>query len=266
MVTMRESLASVLLKSLLVLLIFFSLTMRKLALASGDSKKVPDANQLLKDSDRARGTAQATKGISWKAHIHSEDNGNLSDIEYLIKVRGDNAIAEALSPARNKGQITLFNNRNVWFYKLGLKKPIAISPRQKLSGQAANGDIASTNYARDYLGTIVSEESIDGIETYKLLLKAQAKDVTYDQIIYWVSKDKHLAVKADYLTVNGDVFKRAQFVYEERLLIKEKTIPFVSKMTIRDAKNPKNFTVLTYQDPHEENHSLNIFNVNNIIR
>lgn len=224
------------------------------------------AESLLKESDRARGAADQTEGISWKAHIHTEDNGNTSNIDYLIKVRGDNAIAEALSPPRNKGQISLFNHRNVWFYKPGLKKPVSVSPRQKLSGQAANGDIASTNYARDYIGKIVGEENLDGVHTYKLELKAKAKDVTYDQILYWISKNKRLAIKAEFLTVNGAPFKRATFQYDNRLSLGEKTFPFVSKMSIVDVNNEKNMTILSYQEPKEEKHSANIFNINNIIR
>lgn len=233
-------------------------------LAQGESKY--SAESLLKESDRARGAADQTEGISWKAHIHTEDNGNVSNIDYLIKVRGDNALAEALSPPRNKGQISLFNNRSVWFYKPGLKKPVSVSPRQKLSGQAANGDIASTNYARDYIGKIVGEENLDGVQTYKLELKAKVKDVTYDQILYWISKEKRLAIKADFLTVNGAPFKRATFQYDNHLALGGASFPFVSKMSIVDVNNEKNLTTLSYQEPKEEKHSANIFNINNIIR
>ena len=43
---------------------------------------------------------------------------------------------------------------------------MSISARQRLTGLAANGDIASTNYARDYEGTIVGEEVVDGEPTW----------------------------------------------------------------------------------------------------
>lgn len=226
----------------------------------------PSANELLKESDRSRGAVEESGGVTWKAHILSEERGMQTNIEYLIKVKGDNALAEALSPARNKGQLTLFNRRQVWFYKPGLKKPISVSARQKLSGQAANGDIASTQYARDYFGQIVGEDIINGIPTYRLKLKAQSKDITYDQIDYWISKEKKLGVKAEFLTLSGEVFKRASFEYKNHLTMGGRSYPFISKMIITDAKNPKNFTVLNYQNPQEDRHSLNIFNVNNIMR
>ena len=56
----------------------------------------------------------------------------------------------------------LFNDRIIWFVKPGLRRPVSISARQRLSGDAANGDIASTNYARDYEGTLAGEEAVNG--------------------------------------------------------------------------------------------------------
>ncbi len=225
-----------------------------------------DANQLLIESDRARGAIEISQGITWKAKIHSEDNGNKSDIDYLIKVGGDNALAEALAPPRNKGQMTLFNKRNVWFYKPGLKKPMSISPRQKLSGQAANGDIASTHYARDYQAQVSGEEMLNGIKTIRLTLKARSPDVTYDQITYWIRLDQKLAVQAEFLTLSGQPFKKAEFEYQNHIQIGKKSLPFISKMKITDIKNSQNFTVFDYLTPKEEAHSSHMFNVNNIVR
>jgi hypothetical protein len=112
----------------------------------------------------------------------------------------------------------------------------------------------------------VGEENLDGVQTYKLELKAKVKDVTYDQILYWISKEKRLAIKADFLTVNGAPFKRATFQYDNHLALGGASFPFVSKMSIVDVNNEKNLTTLSYQEPKEEKHSANIFNINNIIR
>ena len=57
----------------------------------------------------------------------------------------------------------LFNDRTIWFIKPGLRKPVSISARQRLVGDAANGDIATTNYARDYDGaTLATTRSAEG--------------------------------------------------------------------------------------------------------
>lgn len=233
------------------------------AAASG---KEPSALEILKTSDRSRGSDAVVDGISWAVDVHAKDTNTESNVTYDLKVKGNDALAEATAPARNKGETLLFNDRNIWFFKPGLKKPVAISPRQKLMGQASNGDIASTNYARDYEGTISGSEKIEGQDTWKLDLKSKAKNVTYDRIRYWVSKKDGLGIKAEFLTVSGDVFKRATFEYKNKLEDGGKSYPFVSKMTIIDAVNTASVTTLKYKLPRREKHADSLFNVNNLIR
>ena len=94
--------------------------------------------------------------------VDAKDEGTTTSRTFLVKARGLDALVEALAPARYKGEIMLFNDRSIWFVKPGLRKPVSISPRQRLTGDAANGDIATTNYARDYEGTITGESTVDG--------------------------------------------------------------------------------------------------------
>lgn len=226
----------------------------------------PTATDLLIDADKARGAAK--DGISWDIEVETfEEDGGASKVSYSVKVKGDDALAEATAPARNKGEMMLFNDRNLWFFKPGIKKPVSISARQKLMGQAANGDIASTQYARDYDAEIAGEDKVDGKDTYKLELKAKAKNVTYDRIRYWISKNApRLGVKAEFLTVGGEVFKRATFDYKNSMTMGGKTYPFVSTMTILDAIVKTNKTIIRYQVPKAQSHADSVFNVNNLIR
>lgn len=220
--------------------------------------------QLLQNSDRARGGI--TEGLAWKSKVITTEDGETSERELQIKAKGDNAHVEALSPARTKGEVYLFNDRNMWFYKPSLKKPVSISPRQKLSGQAANGDIASTHYARDYTPTLEKTETVNGEPTHVLLLKAKAPNLTYDQIRYWISDKTQLAVKAEFLTLQGQPFKVAQLEYANAITVGGKSIPFVSKFTITDAKFPQNKSVIEYTEPKTQDISPSIFNVNNLSR
>jgi len=224
----------------------------------------PSAEELLKESDRARGAAD--EGITWEIDLESHEGSNINKVRYLVKVKGVDALAEATVPARNKGEIYLFNDRTIWFFKPGLKKPIAISARQKLMGQAANGDIASTNYYRDYSGKVIGSELVNGEDSYKLELKAKAKNVTYDGIRYWISKKERLGIKAEFLTVSGETFKSATLEYKNKIVTNGKPLPFVSKMTIVDAVNSSNKTVINYFEPKGAKHADSIFNVNNLLR
>lgn len=224
----------------------------------------PSAEQLLKDSDQARGALAG--GITWEIDVKTFDDGSTNEVHYLVQVKGVDALAEATAPARNKGETMLFNDRNLWFFKPGLKKPVAISARQKLMGQAANGDIASTNYYRDYTAKFAGEEKVNGQDCYKLDLKAKAKNVTYDGIRYWITKKDHLGWKAEFLTVSGEMFKSALFTYANKIQLEGKTWPFVSKMDITDALKPSSHTLITYASPRSEAHADSLFNINNLVR
>lgn len=222
------------------------------------------AEILLKESDRGRGGI--VEGLQWTAEVETVEKGESSSREFFIKAKADNAHVEATLPARNKGEIFLFNDRNMWFFKPNLKKPVSISARQKLVGQAANGDIASTHYARDYSATIEKSETIDGQKTAVLMLVAKNKSLTYDKIRYWIREKDKLAIKAEFLTLNGVVFKIATIKYDNTLSLNGKTFPFVSQLEIADAKYANNKSIIKYKNPKVVNLVDTIFNINNLTR
>jgi hypothetical protein len=224
----------------------------------------PNPTKLLEKSDRARGGL--SKGLAWNVRIETVQDGNSSGNEYEVRVKDVDVLAKCTAPPRQKDEVFLFNDRNLWVYRPGLRKPISVSPRQRLSGQAANGDIATTNYARDYEGKVVGEETVNGQSTYKLELKAKSKDVTYDGITYWISKDKNLGVQAEFLTLEGKPFKRALFEYKNTISAAGTKTPFVSQMKIIDVTFPKNVTTLTYSKPSATKLEASDFNVNNLAR
>lgn len=220
--------------------------------------------ELLKASDRARGSLES--GLSWDSEVTTIEEGETSIRKFHIKAKGVNAYVVALEPSRNKGEIYLFNDRTMWFFKPELKKPVAISSRQKLTGQAANGDIASTHYSRDYTPTIEKTEIIDGEKVHILMLKAKANNLTYDKIRYWISDKTKRAVKAEFLTLQGAVFKKAILEYNNKIKVNGTMMDFVSRMEIVDAKFENNKSILRYINPQMEDHKESLFNVNNLKR
>lgn len=226
--------------------------------------KAPAAEKLLQLSDRARGSVQS--GVSWEAELISVEEGETSKRKFTVKVLGDNALVEISEPARNSGEKFLFNDLVMWFHKPSLRKPVSVSSRQRNSGQAANGDIANTRYARDYNGKVIGREKIDGKDSWVLMLVAKTKDVTYDKIKYWITDKTFLGVKAEFQTLQGKPFKRAVYQYGNIIAVKGKKQPFVSEMVITDAEFPENKSTMLYKTPKEENLSDGIFNVNNLSR
>jgi hypothetical protein len=234
------------------------------ALHAATPAGAPDAATLLRDSDRARGALP--QGITWTVTLESQEDGTRKSKTMIVKARGVDALAETIAPPRSKGELVLFNDRALWFVKPGLRRPVSISARQRFQGDASNGDIASTNYARDYAGTVVGEDDVYGEPAWRLDLVAKASDVTYDKIRYWVSRRRHLAIKAEFLTVGGDLFKTATFDYGNRLRVGAETFEFVSRMTIKDAMGTGSVTTLTFSSPRPEAHAPSLFNINNVVR
>ena len=222
------------------------------------------ATDLLEASDLGRGGLK--RGIEWTAVVETAENGEESKREFKIKALDHDAFVEALAPAKNKGEVFLFNDRQMWFFKPSLKKPVAISARQKLSGQASNGDIASTHYARDYNATVEKTEKMDGAQFHVLLLKAKSKNLTYDQIRYWINDKTRLAMKIEFLTLQGQPFKYGYLEYKNTLAVNGTSIPFVSELRIVDAKFENNKSIIRYQKPRLIDHAASIFNYNNMTR
>ena len=194
----------------------------------------PDAQSILKDSDQARGGG--LPGIVWEIKLTSRDGERVDEPQRLVvKAVGESSVAETQEPARSKGGKLLQVERNMWLTRPGLSKPIPISPRQRMSGQASNGDVAATNYAGDYDAQMNGNETLDGEPCYVLDLTAKHKRATYDRIRYWVSVKRVVAVKAEFFSLSGKLLKTARFEYDNAIEYDGKRVPFVSKMTIRDA-------------------------------
>ncbi len=81
-----------------------------------------------------------------------------------------------------------------------------------------------------------------------LQLKANRANITYDQIQYWVSQSRQVGVKAEFYTVSGKLFKTAEFEYGNSIKWQNRTVPFVSRMVIKDAVNSSNISELRYRD------------------
>lgn len=201
---------------------------------SGAVMAAPDAHSILKDSDQARGGG--LPGIVWEIKLQSRDGERNDEAQrILVKAVDDSSVAETQEPVRFKGSKILQVDRNMWMTRPGLSKPIPISPRQRMSGQASNGDIAATNYAGDYDAELAGTENIGGEECHVLNLAAKHKRATYDKIRYWVSVKRVVGIKAEFYSVSGKLLKTATFQYGNTIEHDGKRIPFISKMTIRDA-------------------------------
>lgn len=220
--------------------------------------------EILRASDRARGNIG---GIVWHIQITTNEDGTRESRGMTVKVKKNNTLARFTSPANMNDRMVLMVDRNMWFIRSGLKKPVSLSPRQKLMGDAANGDIASTNYVEDYGAVLLGEDAVRNEPCYVLDLKAANKNVTYDRIKYWVSKERLVGIKAEFYTLSGKLFKTAEFKYENRVKAEnQEEFPFVSELIIRDAIQQDRITTMTYSNIKVESIPDSTFNLNVLVR
>jgi hypothetical protein len=230
-----------------------------IALASLHATAAETENLLL-NADRSRGGS--LPGISWIIDINSHDRDGDTHQTMNAIANATNTRVDYIAPEKIKGQRVLMVGRNMWFSRPGLQRPVPISPRQRLIGQASNGDIAATNYTADYNAKAAGEEQIDGEACALFELTAKEKNTTYDRIRYWVSEKRKVGVKAEFYTVSGKLFKTARFEYDNVIDNNGARIPFVSRMTITDALDASSTTTLDYRDVKVKKADPSLFELN----
>ena len=194
-----------------------------------------DAGDLLRRSDQARGGG--LPGLVWTVYL--ENTGGDAAQQPAMTVAAEAiesaSIAIVQAPANRRGWTMLQVERNMWLTKPSLKKPVPISPRQRLTGEVAVGDIAATNYAKEYAASYLGDEVLDGESCRVLDLKAKTNRTTYDRIRYWVSVARTVALRADFMSLSGKRIKSATFIYDNTIAGPKGPILFVSRMEIADA-------------------------------
>jgi outer membrane lipoprotein-sorting protein len=200
----------------------------------------PDAEALLRRSDTFR---NGWPSFSTRVKITNFESGK-SDEEKLYEVsqKGtDKTYVEFLSP-REKGRHLLMLGDDMWIYLPDTSRPVRITPLERLSGDASNGDVARTNYALDYTAVFVRSEKVDEVECHVLELTARRKGATYQRILYWVRRDDARPVRAEFYLTSGKHIKSATF--DDYAQVGGKTL--LRRLTLYDEIRHNSHSLLEY--------------------
>lgn len=224
---------------LLIFLLGFLLACTLVARAA-----TPNAEAILKQADTFRN--------GWPSYIvhvkiTNYESGK-SDEEKLYEVsqKGtEKTYVEFMSP-REKGEHLLMLGDDMWVYLPDTSRPVRITPLERLSGDASNGDIARTNYASDYTPTYLRTEKVGAaanqVECHVLELQAKRKGATYQRILFWVRAQDSRPVRAEFYLTSGKHIKSATFdeyvSYAGRLQL--------HKLTLYDEIRHNSHSVLEY--------------------
>jgi outer membrane lipoprotein-sorting protein len=214
---------------------------------------------ILRRADEARGNLD---GVTWEVALEAIERAHTTTMTFDVKARGFDFVGENLAPPKHKGNTVLMLQGNMWFYKPRLSRPVPISQRQKLLGNAAYGDIAATNYAHDYEPGLLPDDMVNGEPCYVFDLVSKDKRTTYDRIKYWISKRRLVGVKAEYFTVSGKKFKLATMEYANSVVVNGERRPFISQLRFHDELMTADITTLTFNRPRFQLLPDHVFNLN----
>jgi len=169
----------------------------------------PDAEALLKRSDAYR---NGWPSYVLRVKITSYESGKPDEEKlYQVSQKGtDKTYVEFLSP-RDKGRHLLMLGDDMWVYLPDTSRPVRITPLERLSGDASNGDVARTNFAVDYTPVFVRMEKVGTEECYLLELTAKRKGATYQRILYWLRVEDARPLRAEFYLTSGKHIKSATF-------------------------------------------------------
>ncbi|MBU6181149.1 MAG: outer membrane lipoprotein-sorting protein [Verrucomicrobia bacterium] len=182
----------------------------------------------LLSAEQARGILTGT-GVRWTVNVSGKKSA-----KFVATSQGGKIFAEVIEPADATGRRYLADSGgDMWFWKPGLSRPVSVSKRQRLSGDAAIGDIASTSYVDGYKVTGREEGEVGGEAATIYTMEANSPGDTYAKIKYWVTKDGNLGKKAEFYAKSGNLVRSSTMDYRNHANGR----PFLSKMVVADAGN-----------------------------
>ena len=193
----------------LFLLIFLLGFLFTCAVVGHAAPAAPDAQALLKRSDSFR---NGWPSYVVRVKITDYESGK-PDEEHLYEVsqKGTDKTYVDFMSSREKGEHLLMLGDDMWVYLPDTSRPVRITPLERLSGDASNGDVARTNYAVDYTPEYLRAERVGAVECYVLNLTAKRKGATYQRILYWLRVPDVRPVRAEFYLTSGKQIKSATF-------------------------------------------------------
>lgn len=187
----------------------------------------------------------------YKAGVDQPENKQILDISMrFIKPDGETkadarSLARLIFPPRDRGKVLFSDGYALWFYTPELRRPVPVSPQQRLIGQIANGDVIVTNFEYAYHATLQEEVPCGDKICYSLLLERKSAEATWPKIRYYVEKEgDNRPFKASYYSLDDRLFK--EVTYHDFKPVLGRMRP--TKIVVQDARNGKRYSVMEYSN------------------
>ena len=167
-------------------------------------------SEILQKADRYR-TPDGSVIVETHVELYKNDVlDKTRDYEVYIKP-GRRSLVDFKTPSEF-GQKVLMLDDKFWMVLPKSRRPMRITPTQKLLGEASTGDIATMRWSEDYDGIIENSlVYINSIDCILLKLESTRPGTTYHKIELYLAKDNFSPVAASFYLKSGKLTKKAQF-------------------------------------------------------
>ena len=229
-----------------------------LVLATSLHAAAPTADEILSSVDRTR---NGWTSFVVDVKINNFRNGKAVDQNaYQVYIKGtDRTLVKFMSP-EDKGKTLLMLDEAMWLYLPTASRPVRVTPLQRLSGNASNGDIAQTNLAANYSARVTSEATVRGKEAWVLELTAKRKSATYKVVHLWVGKSDLTPIQAEFRLQSGKPMKRVEYLEYDTFGAQKMIRRQVMYDLLRDAEK----TVVEYANYERRELADKLFNQNSL--
>ncbi|MFE8073086.1 outer membrane lipoprotein-sorting protein [Marinobacteraceae bacterium S3BR75-40.1] len=227
--------------------LFSFLLLCALASASWADQGKADAQTILQTVNSYRGFYQdpfVFKVLTVSQQPGREDQKHLMEVAFRSS---DEVRVDFLKPARDKGRKILIEGNNMWMAMPRTRNLIRVSPLQRVTGEASNGDIANTNYD-DYEAVLEGTDSCDDTPCLKLNLTAHKKGATYQRIVLWVAEETFKPIKSEHYAKSGKLLKVAHYKAFKKFGEHE----FLHRLLLVDPLFEDRYTWMVYEDYHRQ--------------
>lgn len=175
-------------------------------LLPGHAFAVVDGNAILKQVDA---NLQPPSYEMYRKLINIEPDGKKKEFVFYTAKKGrDKMIALFLSPASEKGRVSLRLGDNMWLYIPNVGRPIRITSLQSVVGGIFNNsDIMRLDFHLEYDVVGVTDQG----ETWLLDMQAKTGSVAYDQLKMTVDKKTVQPLKIECITSSGMLIKTLHY-------------------------------------------------------
>ena len=158
----------------------------------------------------------------------------------------DYSMTYITSPVKDKGQVFLKRNSEMWNWVPTINRMIKLPPSMMSQGwmgsDYSNDDILKeSSIVVDYTHEIIGEDAIDGISCYKLkLTPKEDAAVVWGTVLKWISKEEFWQLKTEYYDEDNDLIRTE--VASDVKQFDDRRLP--SKLEIIPADKPGQRTVV----------------------